>query len=126
MTKRLEYWLQKQTPAQETALDEWSRGLFSMAAERIDDRKRVQAAFQRILERRRDSARFRSEFTDLPAAYDRTRTPAYQAKRDANTRHTLAFLAQICGMLTPAQRSRAVDRMASLSRSFKRLACTMG
>lgn len=123
MAKRLAYWLPELTPAQEAALDEWSRSLIPMAAERIDDRKRVEAAFRNLLDRRRDRDRFRSDFIDLLATYERTRTPEYQAKRDANTAHTLAFLARLNRLLTPDQRARLLNRLGSLSRSFERLAC---
>lgn len=123
MTKRLDYWLPDLTPAQEKALDEWSRSLIPLAADRIDDRKRVQAAFRNLLDRRRDRDRFRSGFTDLLTTYDRTRTPEYQAKRDANTAHTLAFLARLDRLLTADQRDHLLDRLGSLSRSFERLAC---
>lgn len=123
MVKRLKYWLPELTREQEQAVAEWSAGLDPIAEEWLDDRKRVQNEFRRLLDQRTTNDRFQSDFTDLLLTFDRTRSPDYQARFDANTARTLAFLSRLNQMLTPDQRAHLLDRIEKLSRAFKHLAC---
>lgn len=123
MIKRLKYWLPDLTTAQEAAVDEWSAGLDPIEKDWLDNRKRVQAEFRRLLDQRDKRDRFTSDFTDLLMTFDQTRTPDYQAKLDANTARTLAFLARLNQMLTPDQRTHLLGRIETLARSFEQQSC---
>ena len=122
MLKYLAYWIGDPTPAQEAAAAEWAGSLEPGAEAWLKDRRRVQEAFRDLLAHRHENPRFASDFTDLLISYDRTRAPEYQARIDADTARPLAFLARLDRMLTPDQRARLLDRIASFSRTFERLA----
>lgn len=123
MTKRLEYWLSELTGEQQQAVAEWSRRIDPIAEDWLDDRKRVQADFRRLLEQRNTSDRFKPDFANLLLTFDRTRAPEYQAKLEANASRTLALIVRLNRMLTPEQRAHLLDRIETLSRSLEQLAC---
>jgi hypothetical protein len=120
---RLEDWISDLTTEQKAAVASWNNQLVPLAEEWLENRENIQAEARRLLSQRRTDPEFRTKFLELVVNPGQMRSPAYQAKIDANMDITFNFISQLSGMLTPRQRSYLLKRIESLAADFDKLSC---
>jgi hypothetical protein len=121
--KRLTYWTGRLEADQKKLLADWSRDVEESAEDWLSHRRQVQQALHRMLGERRRETDFERRFVALLTQPGRLRTPAYEARIQANKRLAFAMLEKISGSLTLAQRRHIVDRLAKLAEELNQLAC---
>lgn len=123
MEKRLRYWFSDLTDTQRTMVAEWSRRLLPISADWIDNRRKIQDEFRKLLEQRRSSKKFEDAFLALLADPASIRSDIYQKKIDINTGRTISLLIRLQNSLAPDQRNHLLDRLESLAEDLDRLSC---
>lgn len=123
MTDRLEHWIGTLSDDQMKAVQQWSYQLGKTADQWIANRRRVQKAFWEILATRHDDPAFRQAFITLLTWPETRRTERYQQLHEHRTHLTVALLAEIGAMLTPAQRTHFLEKLEALSADFDMLTC---
>jgi hypothetical protein len=120
---RLEDWISDLTTEQKAAVATWSGQLLPLAEDWLENRKKIQAEARRLLSQRSNNPEFRTQLLQLIVNPEKMRSPAYQAKIDANTDITYKFILKFDRMLTPRQRSYLLKRIDSLAADFDKLSC---
>ncbi len=123
MADRLEHWIGTLGDDQMKAVQRWSYQLGNTADQWIANRRRVQQAFGEILARRHEDPAYRQGFIRLLTWPETRRTERYQRLHDRRTHLTVALLAEIGAMLTPAQRAHFLDELEALAEDFDALTC---
>ncbi|HHP7236119.1 MAG TPA: DUF6279 family lipoprotein [Desulfobacterales bacterium] len=123
MEKRLGYWFSDLTDAQQRMVAAWSEQLAPISADWIENRRKVQAEFQRLLEKRNHSEEFADAFLALLNHPEAVRSETYRAKIATNTERTLLLLAQVSASMTPDQHAHFDGRLESLANDFETLSC---
>lgn len=123
MEKRLRYWLSDLTESQRAAVADWSGQLLPISADWIENRRKIQGEFRRLLEQRRQSTRFETDFMALLTNPESVRSEVYRYKVEFNTERTLTLLARLITSLTADQRAHLSDRLESLAEDFESLRC---
>jgi hypothetical protein len=120
---RLEYWTSDLTTGQKAAVATWNEQLVPLAEDWLQNREKIQAEARRLLSQRNNTPEFRTKLLELIVNPEKMRSPAYQAKIDANIDITFNFILQLDRMLTPRQRSYLLKRIESLAADFDKLSC---
>jgi hypothetical protein len=120
---RMEYWISDLTTEQKTAVASWSRQLVPLAEDWLKNREAIQGEARRLLSQRNNIPDFRSKLLDLIVNPEKMRSPAYQAKIDANMDMTFNLILHLERILTPRQRSYLLKRIESLAADFDKLSC---
>jgi hypothetical protein len=123
MEKRLRYWFSDLTDAQQRMVAAWSEQLAPISADWIENRRKVQAEFRRLLEQRNHSEEFAEAFLALVNHPESVRSETYRAKIATNTEQTLLLLAQVSASMTPDQQTHFAGRLESLANDFETLSC---
>ena len=123
LNKRLKYWISDPTTEQKEAVATWSKQLVSISKDWLQNREMLQDKARRLLARRNSSPEFRENLLELIVNPELLRTPAYQAKIEANIDITIKSIIQLNRLLTPAQRSYLLKRIESLASDFDKLSC---
>jgi hypothetical protein len=123
MQKRLSYWLGGLTESQFQAVTEWSLQIEPIAADRVANRRQVQAAWRYLLESRTNRDEIQAALIGLLTNSEESRTENYQRKIDVNTQRTLELVSQLLETLTPKQRNHLSKRLESLAADFDQLSC---
>ena len=123
MQKRLNYWLGGLTESQLQAVTDWSLQIEPIAADRVANRRQIQAAWLHLLESRTNRNEIQAALLGLLTNSEEFRTENYQRKIDANTQRTLELLAHLLETLTPNQRNHLSKRLESLAAELDQLSC---
>jgi hypothetical protein len=123
MQKRLNYWLGGLTESQLQAVADWSLKIEPIAAERVANRRQIQAAWRHLLENRTNRDEIKAALLALLTNSEGFRTEDYQRKIDVNTQRTLELLAYLLETLTPNQRNHLSKRLESLAEDLDQLSC---
>jgi len=126
MQKRLDYWLGDLTKSQLQAVTAWSLQIEPIAADRVANRRQIQAAWRHLLEGRTSRDEIQVALLGLLTNPEEFRTEKYQLKIDANTQRTLELLAYLLETLTPNQRIHLSERLESMATDFDQLSCDPG
>jgi hypothetical protein len=121
--KRLKYWISNLTAGQKEAISAWNSQLVPNAKDWLQNREILQTEARRLLSRRGSSPEFRAALLELIVNPEQLRTPAYQAKIDANIDMTIRFIIRLDRLITPQQRSYLLKRIESLAADFDKLSC---
>jgi ribosomal protein L16 Arg81 hydroxylase len=123
MEKRLRYWFSDLTDAQQRMVAAWSEQLAPISADWIENRRKVQTEFQRLLAQRNHSEEFADAFLALLNLPETVRSESYRAKIATNTERTLVLLSQVSASMTPDQQNHFAGRLESLANDFETLSC---
>ena len=123
MIKRLKFWISDLTAEQKTAVSDWSAQLIPLSKDWIQFREYIQAEARRLLDRRNNAEGSRAALLDLIVNSESMRSPAYQAKVDANIDTSIKFIIGLNQTLTGRQRSYFLNRIKSLATDFDKLSC---
>ena len=123
IVKRLKYWVSNLTAEQEAAVSSWSTQMVPISEDWLQNREKIQAEARRLLSQRSSRPEFRASLHELILNPEQMRTPAYQAKIEANIDITINFVIQLDRLLTPQQRSYLLKRIESLAADFDKLSC---
>ena len=121
--KRLKYWISDLTTDQKAAIAAWNNQLIPLAEEWMENREKTQTEARRLLSQRNDNPEFRTRLLELIINPEKLRSPAYQAKIDANVHITFNFILQLDRMLTEEQRAFLLKRIEKLASDFDKLSC---
>jgi hypothetical protein len=123
MQKRLNYWLGGLTESQLQAVTDWSLQIETIAADRVANRRQIQAAWRHLLESRTNRDEIQAALRGLLTNSEGFRTEDYQRKIDVNTQRTLELLSYLLETLTPNQRNHLSKRLESLADELDQLSC---
>jgi len=123
MIKRLKYWIANPTSEQKTVIYAWSKQIVPVSEDWLQNREILQAEVRRLFSRRSSSPDFRADLLKFIVNSESLRTPAYQAKIEANIETTIHFIVQLDRLLTPGQRTHLLKRIESLAEDFDKLSC---
>lgn len=123
MQKRLNYWLGGLTESQLQAVTDWSLQIEPIAADRVANRRQIQAAWRHLLESRTNRDEIQAALLGLLTNSEGFRTEDYQRKIDVNTQRTLELLSYLLETLTPNQRNHLSKRLESLAEELDQLSC---
>jgi len=123
MIKRLKYWISNLTSEQKSAISAWSKQIVPLSEDWLQNREILQAEARQLLSRRSSSPNFRAELLKFIVNPESLRTPAYQAKIEANIETTIHLIIQLDRLLTPGQHTRLLKRIESLAEDFDKLSC---
>ncbi|MGA9261397.1 MAG: DUF6279 family lipoprotein, partial [Desulfobacterales bacterium] len=123
MQKRLEFWFAGLTRSQLQAVTDWSLQIEPIAADRVANRRRIQAAWRHLLEGRTSRDEIQAALLGLLTNPEEFRAENYQHKIDLNTQRTLELLAHLLETSTPSQRNHLSKRLESLAADFDQLSC---
>jgi hypothetical protein len=126
MQKRLNYWLGDLTKSQLQAVTAWSLQIEPIAADRVANRRQIQAAWRHLLEGRTSRDEIQVALLGLLTNPEEFRTEKYQLRIDANTQRTLELLAYLLETLTPNQRIHISERLEYMATDFDQLSCDPG
>lgn len=123
MIAQIKPWAGHLTGEQEAKIADMAAGLPDLERQRLDDRIRRQREFLQLLEHRNgDRAEFTQRLTQWLVDWERGRDPQYAKASDAAWRHRNQFFVATAALLTPEQRSHALQRMQTHIGEFRRLA----
>jgi len=121
--KRLKYWISNLTAGQKEAISAWSSQLVPTSKDWLQNREILQTEARRLLSQRGSSPELSATLLELIVNSDQLRTPAYQAKIDANIDMTIQLIIRLDRLITPQQRSYLLKRIESLAADFDKLSC---
>ena len=123
MIKRLKFWISDLTAEQKAAVSDWNVQLIPLSKDWLQFRENIQAEARRLLDRRHNTDGNRAALLHLIVNSESMRSPAYQAKIDANIDTSIKFIVRLNQTLTRRQRSYFLNRIESLATDFDKLSC---
>jgi hypothetical protein len=127
IAKHFREWLAPLNTEQEQRVLAAVREMPDLSRERYQERLRRQQAFLELLSQRNDNPqRFQARLIEWLTAWERTRSPDYQKKLEAQWKQRAELFANLERMFTAEQRNTSMQRMASYAEDFTQLAQKRG
>lgn len=123
LRSRLSDWVGDLNPEQRRMVSDWSARIPLSGADRLDGRRRWQAALRIALKRRNEPERFERAVHALFVHYEHYWTPEYREKSKRIREHTLALLVEMGATLTKTQREHLTYHVGDWAGDFERLSC---
>lgn len=123
LIKQIEEWLAPLTPEQEQRVVALARDLPLLDQQHYAERLRRQKEFLEVLSHRKDDPqRFTARLTDWMVNWERGRSPEYQKQVETAWQKRAELLVAVDRMLTPEQRTAALQRIQGYADDFTQLA----
>jgi hypothetical protein len=124
VSERIEDWLGQITPAQQKAVNEWSRRFEATADLTLEYRKEWQARARTLLQRRREPDYFRTALQELLLHPEQSQSAPLQQAREHNLALFLDLILQIDKLMSSGQRRYLSNKIMTMAKDFEQLTQT--